>query len=526
MKNLLAMLLSCSLLFSVFACSAFAETSLLGGWNTPDSPEITPELQEIFDQATEGLLGVNYTPVALVGTQVVSGMNYCFLCEAKVVVPDAVPYYANITIYKDLNGKATVTEIEKLETHSASEIAAYVEEPGSDEAGFLVIAAEDAVFTEGKGVSAENKKTPTAYDAEHRMITCLAKDGEVTYTIPEGVDGIFDLYLTISKIMAQFTSQPFSFSVNGGELFSVPIDCQVPADSPAVYNDDGEEYNTGTLMDDGRFLICSNVALKGGDTFTIVANYGAKAGNLKGMVFPAIGDLTLVPAGLPVTTGYDYTVKSLAETDPNDPLSGLNIIWVGSSVTYGAQAGGHYSMVDAIADNHPGTVCEKYAISATTLVNGDESSYVSRLKRIPKNRTPDLVVVQLSTNDATTGKPFGEISESKDPASFDDKTIAGAIETIISYVQDTFHCPVVFYTGTYCEKENYAEMVDLLLKIQEKWGIGVIDMFHNQDMTAVYGTELYNTYMYDEVHPYRIGYVEWWTPVIEQGLLDYMASLA
>ena len=45
-------------------------------------------------------------------------------------------------------------------------------------------------------------------------------------------------------------------------------------------------------------------------------------------------------------------------------------------------------------------------ISATTLVNGDESSYVARLKRIPKDRIPDLVVVQLSTNDATTGIPI------------------------------------------------------------------------------------------------------------------------
>ena len=384
-------------------------------------------------------------------------------------------------MYKDLNGKATVTDIEELETHSSSEIAAYAEDD------FLVIPAENAVFTEGKGVSAENKKAPTAYDPEHRMITCLAKDGKVTYTVPEGIDGTFDVYLTISKIMAQFTSQPFSY---------------------------------------GRFLICRDLTLKTGDTFTVVANYGAKAGNLKGMVFPSVGDLTLAPAGAAVSTGYDYTVKALADPDPDDPLSGLNIIWVGSSVTYGAQAGGHYSMVDAIADNHPGTVCEKYAISATTLVNGDESSYVARLKRIPKDRTPDLVVVQLSTNDATTGKPFGEIAEGKDPASFDDTTIAGAIETIISYVEDTFHCPVVFYTGTYCVKENYAEMVDLLLKIQEKWGIGVIDMYHNEEMTAVYGTDLYNTYMYDEVHPYRIGYVEWWTPVIEQGLQDYLSSLS
>ena len=85
-----------------------------------------------------------------------------------------------------------------------------------------------------------------------------------------------------------------------------------------------------------------------------------------------------------------------------------------SADTESVSAGGHYSMVDAIEDNHPGTVCEKYAISATTLVNQSDDSYVARLKLIPKDRTPDLIVVQLSTNDATTNKPFGEIAEGFD----------------------------------------------------------------------------------------------------------------
>jgi hypothetical protein len=58
-----------------------------------------------------------------------------------------------------------------------------------------------------------------------------------------------------------------------------------------------------------------------------------------------------------------------------------------------------------------------------------------------------------------TGKPFGEIAVGFDAAEFDDTTIAGAIETIIAYARNTFDCPVVFYTGSYCEKENYPEMV-------------------------------------------------------------------
>lgn len=391
------------------------------------------------------------------------------------------------------------------------------------EKGQVLLPAADATFTEGEGVGPDNEKEPTSYDEETGMIRAAAQGTEIVYTVPEGTEGTFDLYLTVSKVLAAFSSQPFTFTINDGETFSVPVDLQVPADSPASYKDDGE-YDEGSLTDSGRFLIKQNLELKAVDTIKVTCAFGCKAPTLKGMVFPYVGDVLLAPAGSEVATGYDNTVKTIPEADPSDPLAGLDIIWLGSSVTYGAQAGGHYSMVDAIQDNHPGTVCEKYAISATTLVNEKEDSYVSRMKLISKDETPDLFVVQLSTNDATTGKPMGEVTDSTDPADFDDTTIAGAIETIISYVQETFGCPVVFYTGTYAEKENYEEMVDLLLKIQEKWGIGVVDMFHNEEMTAVYGTELYNEYMHDEVHPFRKGYVEWWTPVIEEYLTEFLAK--
>ena len=418
-------------------------------------------------------------------------------------------------------GTSRVTMAEAAEENSVETGSTEAEE-GVEENQVLLPASE-AVFTEGEGVGPDNEKEPTSYDEEVGMIRAAAQGTEITYTVPEGVEGTYDMYLTVSKVLAAFSSQPFTFTINDGDIFSVPVDLQVPADSPASYKEDGD-YDEGSLTDSGRFLIKQSLELKAGDTIKVTCAFGCKAPTLKGMVFPYVGDVLLAPAGSEVATGYDNTVKTVPEADPSDPLAVLNIIWLGSSVTYGAQAGGHYSMADAIQDNHPGTVCEKYAISATTLVNEKEDSYVSRMKLICKDETPDLFVVQLSTNDATTGKPMGEVTDSTDPADFDDTTIAGAIETIISYVQETFGCPVVFYTGTYAEKENYDQMVDLLLQIQEKWGIGVVDMFHNEEMTAVYGTDLYNEYMHDEVHPFRKGYVEWWTPVIEEYLTEYISN--
>lgn len=50
------------------------------------------------------------------------------------------------------------------------------------------------------------------------------------------------------------------------------------------------------------------------------------------------------------------------------------------------------------------------AVSGTTLVDEDKTSYVSRLKKIDEDST-DLFICQLSTNDASQNKPLGTISE-------------------------------------------------------------------------------------------------------------------
>lgn len=90
------------------------ETELVGGWTQPASPAITKEAQAAFDEAMEGFTGVGYKPVELLGTQVVAGTNYRFLCDAQVVYPGAEPYQAMVTIYEDLDGNASILDITDL----------------------------------------------------------------------------------------------------------------------------------------------------------------------------------------------------------------------------------------------------------------------------------------------------------------------------------------------------------------------------------------------------------------------------
>ena len=67
-------------------------------------------------------------------------------------------------------------------------------------------------------------------------------------------------------------------------------------------------------------------------------------------------------------------------------------------------------------------------------------------------------------------------------------------------------------------------MVDALLEIQQKWDIGIVYLWNNSDMTAVYNSDLYHSYMGDEVHPVRDGYVKWWTPEFENSLTDILSK--
>ena len=90
------------------------ETELVGEWTQLEFPTMTTEAQAAFDKAMEGLVGVNYVPVELLGTQVVAGTNYRILCNATGVYPGAEPYQAIVTIYQDLDGNAKILEITEL----------------------------------------------------------------------------------------------------------------------------------------------------------------------------------------------------------------------------------------------------------------------------------------------------------------------------------------------------------------------------------------------------------------------------
>ncbi len=212
----------------------------------------------------------------------------------------------------------------------------------------------------------------------------------------------------------------------------------------------------------------------------------------------------------------EYALNN-AQAVSDSPLNGKTVIFLGGSVTFGYGSLG-ISFVDFL-EMSDGITAVKEAVSGTTLVDVKKNSYVSRMKKIDKNIKADAFICQLSTNDATKEMPLGKIADGFDVNEFNTKTVAGAIEYIISYAKETWNCPVVFYTQSKYNSEHYSEMVNLLLKIQKKWDITVIDLWNDAEFNSISNKQK-NLYLVDNIHPTKAGYKEWWLPKFQECLYE------
>ena len=88
-----------------------------GGWEINEGstlPKDNPEAMQAFKKTTRDLVGYRYQVVAVLGSQVVAGMNYAYLCTAKMSAPQAKTEYRIITVYENLSGEASVTSAQNL----------------------------------------------------------------------------------------------------------------------------------------------------------------------------------------------------------------------------------------------------------------------------------------------------------------------------------------------------------------------------------------------------------------------------
>ena len=212
-------------------------------------------------------------------------------------------------------------------------------------------------------------------------------------------------------------------------------------------------------------------------------------------------------------------VETNIDSAKNSPINGKTVIFLGSSVTFGYGSLGE-SFVEFLQDED-GIIPVKEAVSGTTLADINKNSYVNRLKSLDLSLKADAFICQLSTNDATKNIPLGTIANDFDIEDFDTQTIAGAIEYIIGYVRNHYNCPIVFYTQAKYDSENYEKMVELLLEIQKKWNITIIDLWNDENINSITDNQK-KLFLVDNIHPTKAGYREWWLPEFRKCLYEIL----
>lgn len=229
--------------------------------------------------------------------------------------------------------------------------------------------------------------------------------------------------------------------------------------------------------------------------------------------------------------------------DQHEKLKDRNILFLGSSITYGSATDG-VSFADYIEKRDEATVM-KLAVSSTNMAwkTKTDGSYVNRLTNYGPNQfIPDIFACQLSLNDSLNGIALGSVPE-LDFNDLDEEkvqelyekadTVGGAIGYITAYAQYYWpDCQIVFYTvRNNGYNTQYTKMRTMLYDAQKKYGmnqydkhmIEIIDMWSVKELTDVKShLETFCLYMYDNNHPKMAGYLHQWTPEFEKAFIKWM----
>ena len=112
MKKLLSVLLLILVLPAFAALAEPAEDS----WIPAEDAAVTEEAARLVTEGLNGMVGVDYAPVAFLGSRTDGEATaHAILCQARVVVPDAKPRWVVIYVSEDAWGGATLLHIAEFD---------------------------------------------------------------------------------------------------------------------------------------------------------------------------------------------------------------------------------------------------------------------------------------------------------------------------------------------------------------------------------------------------------------------------
>ena len=201
-----------------------------------------------------------------------------------------------------------------------------------------------------------------------------------------------------------------------------------------------------------------------------------------------------------------------------------NIIFFGDSITagYGSKSK-HYSWANYIGTkydfaNYVNAGISDYRVST---YDNEKKWLVTQVKNHYNDKLNyDYVIMQGGINDLIYDTPLGELSNDKNPDSFNKDTFYGGLElyiynTVTKWKNAKIGYIITYYTPNYTERgikwtyDDYKTYNDALKRTLNKWNIPYLDLFDGQYNSQKYSDILKVTtkeYLNDYLHLNDAGY--------------------
>jgi len=108
----LSVAVSASVTNELVSSQTYNSDTIVGGWAINyDSTSLSKnsDAKSAFLKARKKVTDTKIQPIAFLGSQVVAGKNYCFLCKITAASSNARPEIALVYVYEDLMGNVEIT---------------------------------------------------------------------------------------------------------------------------------------------------------------------------------------------------------------------------------------------------------------------------------------------------------------------------------------------------------------------------------------------------------------------------------
>ncbi len=227
------------------------------------------------------------------------------------------------------------------------------------------------------------------------------------------------------------------------------------------------------------------------------------------------------------------TLTGIADADVPNPFADNAGLFAGDSINHGL-----YSR-DEAATTFPdgkggwaarirrdtGMIVTNAGTSGWYFCNYDHATYDSIHKLLDGYTETDFryVLLEGGTNDVSKMSSVGTVSDSFDPATFDQSTFAGGLEyTIYKAIQLYGDNAAIGFTSVMKlrnDKAAHAQIYAIAEEICEKWGISYLDMYNNEALNTALAFDT-DEHTNDGTHPDASGY-----EIITPYVIEYMKNM-